>query len=445
MGGLLGGLFRSGGGSGKSQAAGPDDAAPRQSAALGKAVSEQRAQLDIWLQRHSRMPPASGKKNEQRQGLVAMVAIASDPKRLLNVTRQEARQLALEATAAMETLSKGSNDAATQAAIKEVAGNIREWRDHVQRFGEASNGRAPGPARVFRNTPAPLDEATLDTQTVIEHAVADFPQTRPEISLRLFYMTLKMGVRGLVNLGQPPDGVFALGAVRFAAGGLAGRTLRVTPATTDCMTMLGIIQEWSDKVGRNPFDVAPFGGRWGSHSERVVAMLSDARICAKFAAELPTAKDPSFQIWPAAIERHAYAMISLKETSLDDTSFDEASFLMTAAARYADRLIKDPTLVPPEIPGVDPKDGPYIALTAARSLLGRDELRKVLAPPGKQPEPEPIPEAPVAAPRPIAPEISGILAQVAEFDPNDLPGAGGDAQKGRERWPASFHAPDEKA
>jgi hypothetical protein len=323
--------------------------------------------FDRWLSRHG-LPDAYTRwkgADVTRASDLAFVAIASDERILMRLSPSIANNLASQAEeVACNIPSSKEVSQLSVVAARVVAARIQEWRRHIASGAK----RAPNDTRdkLAEEKQKTADPLALP-QDVLRQAQEDFPNARLSAASTLMDTALRMGARGLLQLGDPMDAVLALGASRAAARRVRGHKRSMDLPLDRCGEAIGILQEWCALSGKNPF-IVPYGNTGGSLAERVTGFALDAATCVAVAAETPGAAGrPGFDALETAEEFHSYGVLCINPDFVWNLDIEKAQSFASAAARLAEAAIADPAVRIPEFPDDCEVSRPKLILALARA------------------------------------------------------------------------------
>ena len=301
---------------------------------------------------------------DEKKAALAFIAIASEPRILMRINRADAAAIVQQSQATIDGIKRAKSTEPSLAAADVVANRIIVWRAYASKNG------GPGMDRV---AVAKLDpEAASVTVNAWKIAVENFPEFIEAVARPLVDMTLQLGASRLALLGESEQKVLALQTVRFAARSRRGNLKGPAQPKDLSLNCLSVVQEWSTISGKNALMV-PYGGRRHTIQECAQHLLSDAMTSVEIAQDLPDGLTaPGFQVWEAAEEFHAYAVVSMVPQSLRNMTFERARGCAAAAGRLAQAHLHDPAVELPNIPEFCEQLGPKMVLATVRAVTGAD-------------------------------------------------------------------------
>ena len=280
-----------------------------------------------------------------------------------------AYKLALEAErVAQDALASPETVAATRVAAQEVVGRVEAWRDEMEMAGGRSGWVAQedlaAVADVEGRFGAGWDEEELSDDALFTAALTGHPYYEERVARRLAAVTIELGAAKLVRLGAPMDAALVFGAVRFAAGCLRGRVRGERLCDEEVRAVLMAAEGWGRVAGANPL-VVDFEGAAEVVLSQLTGLAADAAACAGAAERMGLGTD----VWDAAHEFHAYAVLSIQSRFLATMDYDKAQRFASAAARLAARALEDSGVrLPRPPPGVEAQ-GPRLVMASAKGAL----------------------------------------------------------------------------
>jgi hypothetical protein len=335
--------------------------------------------FERWLNRNGR-PDAYARwrcADTTRASELAFVAIASDARILMRLHPGMANSLALQAEeAALNMPSSKSLSELSVVAARVVAARIQDWRRYVATGMKPPTDHNHDPRQASMEKAA--DELALP-KDILQQAQTDFPNARLSAGPTLLDTALRLGARGLIQLGAPMDAVLALGASRAAARRVRGHLRSMDLPLERCPEAIGILQEWCALTGKNPF-LVPYGSAGGTISDRVKGFALDAATCVAVAAKSPGGSaSPGFDALETAEEFHAYGILCVNADLVWNMDLDNAQHYASAAARLATAAMADPAVRLPEFPDYCQVAAPKLVLALARAACSSGIKARVSA------------------------------------------------------------------